>query len=101
MLNRHCELTLPRLTAAFIATSSAYFNTPVSVAAGLHTSYITGCSFSPDGLTLCLASEDSTASLIDMTTGKRLRRLKGLHDAPLTACGPFRTFLHVEAHASC
>ena len=39
MLNRQCELTLPRVTAAPTASSSAYaFNTPVFVAAGLQRS---------------------------------------------------------------
>ena len=34
MLNHQRELSLPRFTAAPTATSSAFFNTPVSVAAG-------------------------------------------------------------------
>ena len=35
MLNHQHELSLPRVTAAPTTTSTAFFNTPVSVAAGL------------------------------------------------------------------
>eukprot|EP01043_Picozoa_sp_COSAG02_P023738 COSAG02_NODE_1275_length_13506_cov_8.845603_18_plen_1068_part_00 len=46
---------------------------------GVHTDPIRSACFSPDGKTLCLASWDKTASLIDVSTGAAVRKIEGVH----------------------
>jgi hypothetical protein len=53
----------------------------------VHSQGIWSACYSPDGLTLCLASGDSTASLIEVATGVVLRKIEGVHSEPIrSAC---------------
>eukprot|EP01052_Picozoa_sp_SAG31_P046362 SAG31_NODE_8836_length_1377_cov_3.798122_1_plen_128_part_10 len=50
---------------------------------GVHSASIWSVSFSPDGKTLCLGSNDSTASLIDVATAEVVRKIEGVHSAAI------------------
>eukprot|EP01047_Picozoa_sp_COSAG01_P091066 COSAG01_NODE_22756_length_842_cov_1.328398_1_plen_148_part_10 len=50
---------------------------PLRKIEGVHSAGILSACYSPDGLTLCLASDDQTASLIQVSTGKVLHKIEG------------------------
>eukprot|EP01050_Picozoa_sp_SAG11_P019400 SAG11_NODE_3084_length_2706_cov_4.251630_1_plen_64_part_10 len=54
---------------------------------GVHSEAIYSACFSPDGKTLCLASDDETASLIEVATGEVLKKIEGVHSGAIdSAC---------------
>jgi hypothetical protein len=53
---------------------------------GMHSDAIRSCAYSPDGSTLCLTSDDKTASIVDTATGMRIYTLEGMHSDRITSC---------------